>query len=139
MAVKRVLVVDDDPDIVDYLGFFLGDEGYEVSTAGRSSAALNALDEFEPDAVILDVVLPGKSGLDLLVHIRQHERWSEVPIIVLTGNDAIVQDNGKNYLAGFRLERGADLVLAKPVDRDALIAVLAALTKSRGAKLHEDT
>jgi two-component system OmpR family response regulator/two-component system alkaline phosphatase synthesis response regulator PhoP len=139
MAVKRVLVVDDDPDIVDYLGFFLGDEGYEVSSAGRSSAALNALDEFEPDAVILDVVLPGKSGLDLLVHIRQHERWSEVPIIVLTGNDAIVQDNGKNYLAGFRLERGADLVLAKPVDRDALIAVLAALTKSRGAKLHEDT
>lgn len=139
MAVKRVLVVDDDPDIVDYLGFFLGDEGYEVSSAGRSSAALNALDEFEPDAVILDVVLPGKSGLDLLVHIRQHERWSEVPIIVLTGNDAIVQDNGKNYLAGFRLERGADMVLAKPVDRDALIAVLAALTKSRGAKLHEDT
>ncbi|TFG39310.1 MAG: response regulator [Candidatus Aminicenantes bacterium] len=139
MAVKRVLVVDDDPDIVDYLGFFLGDEGYEVSSAGRSSAALNALDEFEPDAVILDVVPPGKSGLDLLVHIRQHERWSEVPIIVLTGNDAIVQDNGKNYLAGFRLERGADLVLAKPVDRDALIAVLAALTKSRGAKLHEDT
>lgn len=139
MAVKRVLVVDDDPDIVDYLGFFLGDEGYEVSSAGRSSAALNALDEFEPDAVILDVVLPGKSGLDLLVHIRQHERWSEVPIIVLTGNDAIVQDNGKSYLAGFRLERGADLVLAKPVDRDALIAVLATLTSSHGAKVHEDT
>ena len=130
MALKRVLVVDDDPDIVDYLGFFLEDEGYEVSSANRSSSALTALDEFEPDAVIVDVVLPGRSGLDLLVHIRQNERWSEVPIIVLTGNDAIVQDNGKNYLAGFQLERGADLVLAKPVDRDALVAVLGRLTNS---------
>lgn len=130
MAVKRVLVVDDDPDIVDYLGFFLEDEGYEVSSANRSSSALTALDEFEPDAVIVDVVLPGRSGLDLLVQIRQNQRWSEVPIIVLTGNDAIVQDNGKNYLAGFQLERGADLVLAKPVDRDALVAVLAKLTSS---------
>ncbi len=131
MVAKRILVVDDDPDITDYLGFFLEDEGYEVSSANRSSAALSALDEFEPDAVIVDVILPGKSGLDLLVHIRQHERWSEVPIVVLTGNDAIVQDNGKNYLAGFHLERGADLVLAKPVDRDALVAVLSRLTNSR--------
>ncbi len=131
MVAKRILVVDDDPDITDYLGFFLKDEGYEVSSANRSSAALSALDEFEPDAVIVDVILPGKSGLDLLVHIRQHERWSEVPIVVLTGNDAIVQDNGKNYLAGFHLERGADLVLAKPVDRDALVAVLSRLTNSR--------
>jgi len=130
MALKRVLVVDDDPDIVDYLGFFLEDEGYEVSSANRSSSALTALDEFAPDAVIVDVVLPGRSGLDLLVQIRQNQRWSEVPIIVLTGNDAIVQDNGKNYLAGFQLERGADLVLAKPVDRDALVAVLARLTNS---------
>ena len=133
MALKRVLVVDDDPDIVDYLGLFLEDEGYEVSSANRSSSAQTALDDFEPDAVIVDVVLPGRSGLDLLVHIRQHKRWSEVPIIVLTGNDAIVQDNGKNYLAGFHLQRGADLVLAKPVDREALVAVLSKLMNSHGS------
>lgn len=130
MTGKRILVVDDDPDIVDYLGFFLEDEGYQVSSANRSSSALHELDEFQPDAVIVDVVLPGKSGLDLLVHIRQHERWSDIPVVVLTGNDAIVQDNGKNYLAGFDLQRGADLVLAKPVDRDALVAVLGRLTDS---------
>jgi len=47
---------------------------------------------------------------------------------VLTGNDAIVRNNGENYLAGFHLKRGADLVLAKPVDRDALVAVLSKLT-----------
>ena len=133
MGGKRILVVDDDPDIIDYLDLFLEDEGYQVSSANRSSSALTALEEFKPDAVILDVVLPGKSGLDLLVTIRQDDRWSDVPIVVLTGNDAIVQDNGKNYLAGYHLERGADLVLAKPVDRDALVAVLARLTNSHSS------
>ena len=133
MGGKRILVVDDDPDIIDYLDLFLEDEGYQVSSANRSSSALTAMEEFKPDAVILDVVLPGKSGLDLLVTIRQDDRWSDVPIVVLTGNDAIVQDNGKNYLAGYHLERGADLVLAKPVDRDALVAVLARLTNSHSS------
>ena len=133
MAAKRILVVDDDPDIVDYLGFFLKDHGYDVKSAGRSSAALDTLQDFDPDLVILDVVLPGRSGLDLLVHIRQHEQWSAVPIIVLTGNDAIVQDNGKNYLSGFDLERGADLVLAKPVEQDALIKALSRLTNTKSS------
>ena len=63
--------------------------------------------------------------------IRQHERWSGIPVVVLTGNDNIVQDNGRAYLAGFKLERGADVVLAKPVDRDKLIEVLERLTGSR--------
>jgi DNA-binding response OmpR family regulator len=123
-------VVDDDPDIVDYLALFLEDHGYEVSSANRSSSALTALDEVEPHAVILDVILPGKSGLDLLVTIRHDDRWSEVPILVLTGNDSIVQDNGRSYLMGHDLERGPDRVLAKPVDRDVLIRELNALTNS---------
>jgi DNA-binding response OmpR family regulator len=131
---RRILVVDDDPDIVEYLGLFLEDHGYEVSSANRSSSALTALEEVEPDAVILDVVLPGRSGLDLLVTIRQHVRWSSVPVVVLTGNDSIVQDNGRTYLRGYDLERGADCVLAKPVDQEKLIECLAQLTNSHGSQ-----
>jgi len=128
MSSKTILVVDDDPDIVDYLASYLEDQGFEVSTANRSSSALAAMDEVQPDAVILDVVLPGKSGLDLLVTIRQHSQWSEVPIVVLTGNDSVIQDDGKAYLSGHDLERGPDRVLSKPVDRQELIAVLSELT-----------
>jgi len=128
---RRILVVDDDPDIVEYLGLFLEDHGYVVSSANRTSAALVALDEVEPDAVILDVIMPGRSGLDLLVTIRQHERWSSVPVVVLTGNDSIVQDNGRTYLRGLDLERGPDFVLAKPVDQDALIKCLSRIINSR--------
>lgn len=132
METSRVLVVDDDPDIVEYLRMFLEDHGYDVSSANRSSSALTALEEVEPDAVILDVVLPGRSGLDLLVTIRQHERWSTVPIVVLTGNDSIVQDNGKTYLRGHDLERGPDCVLAKPVDQQALIRCLSKIINLNG-------
>jgi CheY-like chemotaxis protein len=121
-------VVDDDPDILEYLGFLLEDHGYQVSSANRSSSALAALDEFEPDVVIVDVIMPGRSGLDLLVTIRQHERWSSVPVVVLTGNDSIVQDNGRAYLRGHGLERGPDAVLAKPVDQQALVECLTRLT-----------
>jgi DNA-binding response OmpR family regulator len=130
MESKRILVVDDDPDIVEYLASFLEDHGYEVSSANRTSAALSRMDEVEPHAVVLDVVLPGKSGLDLLVTIRRHHRWSGVPVVVVTGDDLIVRDNGRAYLGGHKLKRGADCVLAKPVDRDALIEVLARLTTS---------
>jgi len=128
MAPKRILIVDDDPDIVDYLRLFLEDHGYAVSSANRSSSALTAFEEVHPDAVILDVVLPGRSGLDLLIKIRQHDGWSEVPVVVITGNDSIVQDSGRAYLRGRDLERGPDCVLAKPVDQEALIECLAKLT-----------
>ncbi len=130
MGPKRILLVEDDPDIVEYLGLFLEDHGYRVASANRSSSALAALEELEPDAVVLDVVLPGRSGLDLLVTIRRHDRWSSVPIVVLTGNDNIVQDNGRGYLMGRDLERGADCVLAKPVDQEALIECLSRITSS---------
>ena len=105
-------------------------EGYEVSAYTGKAEAMEAFGERLPDLVILDVILPGKSGLDLLVTIRQHERWSSVPIVVLTGNDSIVQDNGRTYLRGHDLERGPDCVLAKPVDQEELIECLSRLTDS---------
>lgn len=131
MAKKKILVVDDDPDIVEYLGSFLEDHGYLVFSANRSSSALGQLDEVEPDAVILDVILPGRSGLDLLVNIRQHERWSKVPVVMVTGDDAVVRDRARAYLDGRQLERGADCVLAKPLDRELLIEHLTRLIEAR--------
>jgi two-component system phosphate regulon response regulator OmpR len=124
---KKILVVDDDPDIVEYLGSFLEDHGYLVYSANRSSSALDQLDRVEPDAVIVDVILPGRSGLDLLVNIRRHERWSELPVVMVTGDDAVVRDKARAYLDGRQLERGADCVLAKPLDREVLIRHLSTL------------
>ncbi len=128
MSGHRVLVVDDDPDIVDYLQSFLEDEGYEVGSAADSVTALEELDRFEPDVVLLDVLLPGRSGLDLLVSIRRSLRWGETPLVVVTGNDRVLQDDCQSYLGAHAGVRGPDGVLGKPVDRNTLLAVLRYLT-----------
>ncbi len=128
---RRVLIVEDDPDIVDYLSFFLEDEGFEVATAGRCSTARALIDEFAPDVVLIDALLPGKSGLELLVSLRQDPRWSELPLVVVTGNDKLLEDDCQSYLGAHDGVRGPDGVLGKPVHRETLLLVLEKLLDER--------
>jgi DNA-binding response OmpR family regulator len=123
----RVLIVEDDPDIVDYLSFFLEDEGYEVRSASRCSTARDMMGNFKPEVVLIDALLPGKSGLELLVSLRQDPEWSELPLVVVTGNDELLRDDCQSYLGAHEGVRGPDGVLGKPVDRESLLSVLSAL------------
>ena len=123
-ADRRVLIVEDDPDIVDYLSFFLEDEGYEVKSASRCSTARDLMEDFEPEVVLIDALLPGKSGLELLVSLRRDPQWSELPLVVVTGNDQLLEDDCQSYLGAYEGVRGPDGVLGKPVDRESLLAVL---------------
>ena len=125
----RILVVDDDPDIVDYLSSFLEDEGFVVATAGHCEAAQELMDSFQPELMLIDAVLPGKSGLELLVCLRRHPTWGDLPVVVVTGNDELLEDDCRSYLGAYEGVRGPDGVLGKPVDRDALMALLRKLVK----------
>jgi CheY-like chemotaxis protein len=124
MVGNRILVVDDDPDIVDYLSSFLRDNGYEVASANHAAAALSVIGEFKPDVVVIDVLMPGESGLSLLVSLRRHPRWCDIPLVVVTGSDRILQDDCQSYLGSHHGVRGPDGVLGKPVDLKTLLAVL---------------
>jgi len=124
MRGNKILVVDDDPDIVDYLSSFLEDNGYDVATAQDSATALSTVDRFRPDAILVDVLMPGRSGLDLLVTLRRDPRWCDIPLVVITGSDKILQDDCQSYLGAHDGVRGPDGVLGKPVDRNTLLAVL---------------
>jgi DNA-binding response OmpR family regulator len=126
---RRILVVEDDPDIVDYLSFFLEDEGYQVESASRCSTAREMMDDFRPQVVLIDALLPGKSGLELLVSLRRDPEWSDLPMVVVTGNDTLLEDDCQSYLGAFEGVRGPDGVLGKPVDRETLLAVLNTLLK----------
>jgi len=120
----RILVVDDDPDIVEYLSSFLEDEGHEVDAAWDTRVALSRLETFDPDVVLIDVMLPGKSGLDLLVRLRQDPRRTELPLVLVTGDDSVLKDECRSYLETHPGVRGPDHVLGKPMDRDTLVAIL---------------
>ena len=123
---KRVLVVDDDQDTSDYLSVLLADNGYEVRTAADEEAALLQLEQFPADTVIMDVMMPGRSGLDLLVKLRRSTRWSDLSVIVVTGNDRVLEDHGRSYLSSHKGIQGPDAVLGKPVDPQALLRALEA-------------
>lgn len=125
MGKARILVVDDDPDIIDYIEALLEDHGYEVRTARTADEAVRALDLFAAQAVIIDVLMPGRSGLDLLVSLRRDSRYRELAVIMLTGNDAVLADSASSYLAPYPELRGADEVLAKPPDPLELCDALA--------------
>ena len=120
----RVLILEDDPDIVDYYSTFLEDEGYEVSSASRCSTALGLMEDFCPEVVLIDALLPGKSGLEFLVTVRRDPRWEALPLVVVTGNDKLLEDDCQSYLGAHEGVRGPDGVLGKPVNLETLLAVL---------------
>jgi CheY-like chemotaxis protein len=127
----RILVVDDDPDITLYLCSLLEDHDYEVETAADTESAWAALERFDPHLVTLDVMMPGRSGLDLLVRLRNDARWATIPLVMLTGNDAIVEDGGASYLRSHGVDRGPDAVLNKPLETASFLQTIASLVTAR--------
>ncbi len=119
-----ILIVDDDPDITTYLASLLEDSGYAVGTCASTTAALRAMDARCPDVVLVDVLMPGRSGLDFLVQVRRDPRWSRVALVLMTGMDAILQEDCHSYLGSHGDVRGPDAVLGKPIDVAVLRRIL---------------
>src|ERR1043166_4556218 len=81
---NRILVVDDEPDITALVAYHLARGGYRVSTAGTGQEALKAAREERPDVVVLDLMLPGVSGYEVLRELRRHPDTADVGVILLT-------------------------------------------------------
>lgn len=130
-----VLVVDDDTTVVDVLDHNLTADEHTVLRAGNTEDALKLLRSAAPDAAVIDQVLPGASGLDLISAIRSatpEDPWSpSIPILILSGRAA-------GYEAARAIERGADDYIRKPFHYPELLARLgAALRRSRGRRADE--
>jgi DNA-binding response OmpR family regulator len=117
---SSILVVDDEPHIREVVGSYLAREGHEVRYAGDGEAALASAIESEPDLIVLDVMLPGRSGFDVLREIRAAGRRSAV--IMLTARDDVI-----DRVAG--LEIGADDYVTKPFEPRELVARVGAVLR----------
>ncbi len=126
----KVLIVDDEPDLRDLLVYNLQREGYIVVEAADGVEALEKAKSEQPDAIVLDVMMPGLSGLDVCRRLRENASLRKVPILMLTALDAT-----EDYVRG--LDVGADAYLSKDVDMPVLISQIRALM--RGASRQEDT
>jgi two-component system response regulator MprA len=119
----RLLVVDDDPAVREALALVLDLDGFEVSTAVDGREAIRTLTHAEPDAVILDVLMPGLDGLEVCRRMRA--TGDRTPVLMLTARAEVSE-----RVAG--LEAGADDYLVKPFAREELIARLRALLRRTG-------
>jgi two-component system phosphate regulon response regulator PhoB len=124
VAKAAILVVEDDPDIGELLGFSLAKEGWSVDLATSAEAALEAIKKGAPDCVVLDIMLPGMDGLELLRELKSDPGRKRLPVIMTTakGEEA-------DIVAG--LELGADDYVVKPYSPKVLVArIRAALRRT---------
>jgi len=120
--VTRILVVEDEESFSDALSYMLRKEGFEVAVAGNGPGGIEEFDRAGADLVLLDLMLPGLSGLEVCRQLRQR---SDVPVIMLTAKDAEV-----DKVVG--LEIGADDYVTKPFSARELMARIRAVLRRRG-------
>jgi two-component system alkaline phosphatase synthesis response regulator PhoP len=116
---ERILVIEDEKKIADAIVYALKREGFTTDAVYHGAAAINKLREFEPDAIILDVMLPGMDGYEILKRMQDKGR---IGVIMLTAKEDIV-----NKVLG--LELGADDYMTKPFDMRELLARLKSLLR----------
>jgi DNA-binding response OmpR family regulator len=111
MPGKKILVVDDEPEVRQLMEHFLADRGYEVRIAENGRQGLLALESFKPDVVLLDMHMPELDGLETLKRIAA--RWPALPVIMVTVNDDVATTSRL-------LELGAADYVPKPFNLDYL-------------------
>ena len=115
MSAKRLVVVEDDPDLREVLKESLSREGYEVFAAEDGVLGLELVHEVQPDLVCLDVMMPGKDGIEVCRELRADSRFRKVPILMLTA-----KGDESDVVLGLGI--GADDYLIKPARPKELVA-----------------
>lgn len=114
---KRILIVDDERNIVTALEFLLQKNGYEVRVAVTGEEALAQLDAFRPDLVLLDVMMPKVSGYEVCQRVRSRPQWRDIKVVILSAKGREVEVN-----KGISL--GADLYVTKPFSNTELVTAI---------------
>jgi two-component system alkaline phosphatase synthesis response regulator PhoP len=128
----KVLIVDDEPDILEFIGYNLKKEGYNVYTATSGKEGIESARKNQPDLILLDIMLPEMDGIEVCEEIRKIPELSQVTVAFLTAR-------GEDYsqIAGF--EAGGDDYITKPVKIKVLISRIRALLKRSHLHIKEES
>jgi two-component system alkaline phosphatase synthesis response regulator PhoP len=132
MSTKKILLVDDESDILDFLSYNLTNAGYIVKVASNGEQGVKMAGEFEPDLILLDMMMPEMDGIETCEKIRESEKTKTVVIAFLTAR-------GEDYsqIAGF--EAGADDYILKPIKPKVLMSRVKALLKRGVGNVEESS
>jgi two-component system alkaline phosphatase synthesis response regulator PhoP len=112
---KKVLIADDEENIVTALEFLLQRRGYETRVAKNGDEALSEIESFAPDLVLLDIMMPRKSGYEVCQRVRARPEWRHIKIIMLSAK-------GRDVEVSKGVSLGADLYITKPFSNTELVA-----------------
>ena len=117
---RKVLIADDEQNIVISLEFLLKREGFEVLVAADGEAALQMIAEHHPDLVLLDVMMPKRNGYEVCQRMRERPEWRGIKIVMLSAK-------GRDVEVSKGVSLGADLYVTKPFSNAELVAQINAL------------
>jgi len=128
----KILVVDDDPDILEFLSYNLKKEGYDVAEALNGKIALQVAEKFKPELILLDVMMPEMDGIQTCQELRKNNMFKDVFIVFLT---ARIEEYSE--IAGFTA--GADDYITKPIKPGSLLSRIKAILKRKHTPAGQDT
>ena len=119
MAKKYILIVDDDPDLVETVAMLLESKGYEVGKAYDGIEGEESIKKRRPDVVVLDVMMPRKDGYKLCKELKSNKWTQDIPVILLTAVGEAVSTTTYSHAEGMSIE--AEDFIPKPVDAKTLV------------------
>ena len=135
---KRILIVDDEPDAISYIGSVLEDNGYDYLSAENGEEGLEMARKEKPDMILLDLIMPGKSGILMFQELKKDPQLGKIPVVVVSGASEALGVDLKNFMIK-QPRRGKERVVEttgetqftepnayveKPVDPNELIKVI---------------
>ncbi len=121
---KKILIVDDEEDILTYLSTLLADQGFETLKAKDGEEAWKQVEANPPDLITLDISMPEKSGIKFYREMKAADRWKKIPIIIVTG----VSEDMRKFLSSRHQVPPPEGYLAKPVNREEILDLIQKLT-----------
>lgn len=133
-STKLILIADDEESISEFLKYFLSQQGFNVETVYNGNAVIEKCKTVKPDLIILDAMLPGKSGYEVVKQLQLVENFRQIPVIIITGR---LRD--PQFRTMFSIESNVKNYFLKPIQPDLLIAEVHKLlgTKPKEEKIAE--
>ncbi|MGR3271018.1 response regulator [Thalassococcus profundi] len=118
---KHVLLIEDEPNIIEAISFILSRDGWTVNTHSNGTTAVDTVHARRPDVLILDVMLPGKSGYDILRELREHPETEGLPVLMLTAR-------GQTKDREMAERAGVNAFMAKPFSNSEMLEMVRSLS-----------
>ncbi len=115
---KKILVIDDEPDMLDYIGSVLKDIGFTIETAANGKEGFEKAKTVKPDLITLDITMPEESGVKTFRNFQENDETKDIPVIIITG----VSQDFKKFIHSRKAVKPPAAYIEKPIETEDLIA-----------------